>query len=595
MSEPAFPEAISAVEKWLDDEGSAFAKRTPPSYAGGNPAWLVDISGLGYQIGTLHVVLGSLFPAIPCELYVDKKFCLVLPHIEEDGRVCLGEMPRPGDFQDPVGAVRRAIEKFRSELLEPSANTVWRQTQLHSERLSYWGRFCSSYRGSALSHLSPVRTYLYFDNSKLWSEGKIAAFIPKGAQQRRFNTQVVSCESIDPNELAHRHKWANGTLVKGNVAFFRISDEFEWTPSTWPKNFLELEALVSSISEKEHSIISWLQRLGWDDEIGDAEDLKRKKVPLGSAPLMVIIVQGTVQFGYQIYPPTVSLVTPPNIVPIELQRVDPSWALTRDYGATVFSERRAKRVLVLGCGSLGGLVIEALARSGVGNLDIVDSEVFDSPNVSRHILGLKEIRASKASAIAQRIREAVPGIVISGYQDDARTWVTKNCTQHSYDLVVDCTAEFSVRILLARLRATIFGACPVIHTWVEPYCAAAHVIATTIDDPWPNEDPADTAVNVADYSEAKTIVNLPACSDGFHPYGVADIMQAAGFASERIISVLDNELKESIVWSWIRCQAFFDALSVRINTREIVPKSGTPQDAVQITRSLASILSSNDE
>ncbi|MYN11681.1 hypothetical protein GSY71_00715 [Pusillimonas sp. TS35] len=39
-------------------------------------------------------------------------------------------------------------------------------------------------------------------------------------------------------------------------------------------------------------------------------------------------------------------------------------------------------MLIIGCGSLGSPIVELLARAGVGNLDIVDSERFDSPNVT---------------------------------------------------------------------------------------------------------------------------------------------------------------------------------------------------------------------
>ena len=64
-------------------------------------------------------------------------------------------------------------------------------------------------------------------------------------------------------------------------------------------------------------------------------------------------------------------------------RVDADWALSRDYQLDLLTARRHKRVLVLGCGSLGAPVAELLARGGVGELHLLDKEWFEAENCSR--------------------------------------------------------------------------------------------------------------------------------------------------------------------------------------------------------------------
>lgn len=112
---------------------------------------------------------------------------------------------------------------------------------------------------------------------------------------------------------------------------------------------------------------------------------------------------------------------------------------------------------------------------------IVDFERFDGPNTARHVLGLKGARQSKAVALAKRLTEDIPGIDVSGYFQRVSTWVTTKCEPGMYDLVVDCTAESTVRTLLSRWRAMAFGDSPLVHAWVEPFCAAAHVVLTQSD------------------------------------------------------------------------------------------------------------------
>lgn len=590
-----FPDAVAAVESWCANAGSSFATKPVRGASTMKAEWHLDIAELGYPIRTLKLSLGPLFPAEPCELYVDEQLCLSLPHVEETGRVCLDEVCQPGDFNNPVAAIIRALTRFRTELLERSSNDDWKQEQLHAERLSYWIRFCDRRQSAPRGRPRPNATFVCVENIEEWTEGRIAAYIPSGTRHRRFDVQIVTLGPTDPVELARRHNWANGTVVKGKAAFVRLPEDFEWTPSTWPKDFVQLDALVSATTRGQQSVVNWLMQTGWlDGSEGAAELLVRNKIPNGSMPLLVVLCHGKELYGYQISQSSVSLVTAPHAAPIKIARIDPAWSLIRDHALTLFQSRQRKRILVLGCGSLGSPIVDVLARSGVGVIDVVDSQLLEPPNVSRHLLGLSSLRQSKAKAVAARMTKDIPGVQVTGFYKDARRWASEHCNPGKYDLVLDCTAESVVRIFLARTRAALFGNIPVIHAWVEPFCSAAHVVASTLADQWPESDPAGSHVNVADYSSAEVRVNLPACSDGFHPYGSADILQAAGFTAERIVGILDNALDESTIWSFVRAQAFFDALGLPIITRPLVPTVGTARDGAMFTRRLSEVLASNE-
>ena len=63
-----------------------------------------------------------------------------------------------------------------------------------------------------------------------------------------------------------------------------------------------------------------------------------------------------------------------------------------------------KRVLVVGCGGLGGHIIDQLARIGVGFLRVVDGDVFESSNLNRQLLSEAALLGvSKAKAAAGHI------------------------------------------------------------------------------------------------------------------------------------------------------------------------------------------------
>jgi hypothetical protein len=319
-------------------------------------------------------------------------------------------------------------------------------------------------------------------------------------------------------------------------------------------------------------------------------DDNNNKVALGQQPLLVVFVLGTELYGYQLSPPAVSIVETLHVTPVIIHRIDPQWIFARDHGTAVVDQRLSKRVLLLGCGSLGCQVAEVLSRSGVGKIDIVDMEVFDGPNISRHVLGMSAVRRGKALTEAARLTKEIPRVVVEGFAETAQRWVLEHCKPGKYDLVVDCTADSGVRQFLALNRDRLLGDVPIAHAWVEPFCAATHVVASTLDAAWPPADPIHPNVSAATYP-ATTKVQLPACSDGFHPYGSADIMQAAGFCSERIISIIDRPLVDSTVWSYVRSKAFFDGLGISgIETNPIVPNQGASSDGISMTRRLVDLL-----
>jgi len=71
------------------------------------------------------------------------------------------------------------------------------------------------------------------------------------------------------------------------------------------------------------------------------------------------------------------------------------------------------RVAVIGCGGLGGVVIEILARSGVGQLVIADGDVFSDSNLNRQLLAdTGDLGLSKVDVALERIRSINPAVEV---------------------------------------------------------------------------------------------------------------------------------------------------------------------------------------
>ena len=107
-----------------------------------------------------------------------------------------------------------------------------------------------------------------------------------------------------------------------------------------------------------------------------------------------------------------------------------------------------KAVCIIGCGGLGGGVIENLVRVGVGKLTVVDSDVFDVTNLNRQVLSNEEnIGKSKAPEAAEQMKLINSEADIAPIQAEL---TEENCRQiiTGHDLVIDAVDNIKTRFVL---------------------------------------------------------------------------------------------------------------------------------------------------
>lgn len=111
------------------------------------------------------------------------------------------------------------------------------------------------------------------------------------------------------------------------------------------------------------------------------------------------------------------------------------------------------RVLVAGCGGLGGYVIEYLARAGIGALTVVDGDTFDESNLNRQILCTAEnIGKLKVPAAAERVRAIDPGIDVRAVCEKL-TKENASALMADADIVIDCLDSIESRLILENAAA----------------------------------------------------------------------------------------------------------------------------------------------
>lgn len=120
----------------------------------------------------------------------------------------------------------------------------------------------------------------------------------------------------------------------------------------------------------------------------------------------------------------------------------------KEVGARGQAKLRASRVLVVGCGGLGVPVISYLAGAGVGQLGLVDGDRLEASNLHRQTMyALADVGNLKADLAAARVKALNPEVEtrIHAVRLDA---ANAPDIVSQYDLVIDCTDNFSTKFLL---------------------------------------------------------------------------------------------------------------------------------------------------
>ena len=111
---------------------------------------------------------------------------------------------------------------------------------------------------------------------------------------------------------------------------------------------------------------------------------------------------------------------------------------------------RGKRVLVVGCGGLGGNLIDMMARIGIGFLRVVDGDVFETSNLNRQLLSeVPLLGVSKAKAAAARISRVNPDVEV----EPVNAFLTESNARSlllSCDAVLDGLDNIESRRILAK-------------------------------------------------------------------------------------------------------------------------------------------------
>jgi len=130
-------------------------------------------------------------------------------------------------------------------------------------------------------------------------------------------------------------------------------------------------------------------------------------------------------------------------------------------GSVAMEKLKSARVAIFGLGGVGGYVAEALARCGVGSLELVDHDTISETNINRQILALHStVGLPKAEAARQRVLDINPEAEVTARQEFYGPDTAHLFDFTKYDYVVD--AIDTVTGKLALIAASKAAGVPIL-------------------------------------------------------------------------------------------------------------------------------------
>jgi molybdopterin-synthase adenylyltransferase len=112
---------------------------------------------------------------------------------------------------------------------------------------------------------------------------------------------------------------------------------------------------------------------------------------------------------------------------------------------------KTKRVCIIGCGGIGGYVIEMLARIGIGHITTVDGDIFEESNFNRQLLSdEKSLGIKKAERAKMRIKDINSEVEVTAIAEKL-TIENGEGILKGHDVVVDALDSVEARFLLQNL------------------------------------------------------------------------------------------------------------------------------------------------
>ncbi|NVK73763.1 MAG: ThiF family adenylyltransferase [Oceanospirillaceae bacterium] len=244
-----------------------------------------------------------------------------------------------------------------------------------------------------------------------------------------------------------------------------------------------------------------------------------------------------------------------SVEPISLTMLNKEELLFRGGADNTLSR---KKVLLVGCGSVGSEAADKLGAAGVGFLSIVDPDYYSPSNIYRHFLDSRWLFEHKSLAVSYQLMSKYPWLEARGYGQSLLNLRDQEILRE-FDLVIAAIGSPTQERIFQDYVVQNNINTSVIYTWLEGYGIGGHAV---LDVPGSKGclkcayvDPESGRRGLASnlnflVSDQDVVKNFAGCGEMFIPYGHLSSSQTALVATDLALKYLRGKQTESAKVSW---------------------------------------------
>lgn len=502
---------------------------------------------------SIQIGLDTLFPlSLPIVRLTIPDSLGFIPHVEPDGTICYSQ--REGlllNRRNPIGIIEQAVEKATITLCQGVCGD--NVTDFTDEFEVYWNQL----NGNKI-------TFSFVEPNSVLRKISVT--------KRTVNNKIIYIAFDDINSVNSYFNVTNPIpTTHYNALYIPLKPGTLIIPPT-RGNFWSTEDIQQIVKEnldlQQEKLLSRLTHKWKSEEIVVFRMLR----PSGGVALFGIHYTG-IENGHPLTPGATVRAT----VPLFILREDKAFLLPRGGANQVLSN---KRVLLIGCGAVGGFIAVDLIRAGILNLTLLDSDILSTENTFRHVLGKEFCGTPKVSALKTEIERKFPYTnVVAIHQSIEEALNSKKLNLGQYHLVIVATGNPTVNLHLNEVIHTKLEGLPTLFTWLEAHGIGGHALLTgnslsggcleCLFTPAPGDSDSCILYNRASFSEkGQTFAtSLTGCGGSFTPYSALHAIKTATLAVEMAIGALSGNLIGNPLISWRGNSTEFQDAGYKISSR----------------------------
>ena len=238
------------------------------------------------------------------------------------------------------------------------------------------------------------------------------------------------------------------------------------------------------------------------------------------------------------------------VVLTESINLTPNFVYKRNIEKLLSDNLSDKKIVLIGCGAIGGYLGLALAKLGAGagngELILIDEDIIKAENIGRHVLGKFYVRHYKSTSLKFEIQAQLSALKVTSYEENIINAKMYKLLEDA-DLIIDATAKAEVS---QRLNEVYFNTSaitsPVIFSWIRGNGECVQALFVDKDV----KSACRCCLNKSGYAIREQydallgfdpIINFSACSD-YTPFSVSASQSASALAIDLVLDWLRGEV-----------------------------------------------------